>query len=100
MRNLSAILLVAGGGLLSSCDMVLDAHQWQGWVYPNKNALTNDIPLGKFSSLAECRDSAKKLISYLPRQAENGSEISADYECGRKCRPIGDGMNMCAETLR
>lgn len=100
MRKLGAILLIAGGTLLSSCDTALDANQWQGWVYPNKSELTNDIPLGRFSSLAECRDSAKKLISFLPSQGENGSEISADYECGRKCRPVDDGMSICDETSR
>lgn len=71
---------------------------WQGWVYPNANDLTNDIPMGTFDSLEACRDaSTAKLYSLLGSSWQS----KGDYECGKNCRPFGgSGLNVCDVTER
>jgi hypothetical protein len=75
--------------------------EWQDWVYPDANNLTDDIPIGRFASLQDCRSSATRLIQRLDVQRdENGDELNGDYACGFQCKPdnsIG-GLNVCERT--
>jgi hypothetical protein len=83
--------------LLTGCEQHLD---WQGWVYPDRNNLADDIPIGSFSTVGQCAASAKAVIVRLEeRRDEDGEPIRADYECGYKCKP-GDvvGGNVCEKT--
>lgn len=87
---------------LSGCDMLKEYHpEWQGWVYPDENNLTDDIPIGRFATLQDCRATATQLVRRLgERRDENGDEITGDYECGFQCKPdngIG-GLNVCERT--
>lgn len=85
--------------LLSACE---DFNpQWKGWVYPDASFLPDDIPIGRFSSLEECRASARALQERLAeRQHLNGEAIAGDYECGYQCKPDGGlgGLNVCEKT--
>lgn len=96
MKQLFLILVVA---FVAGCDK----PQWQGWVYPDRNDLTDDIPIGAFSTLGQCGASAKAIIIRLEeRRDEDGELIQGDYECGYKCKPdagIG-GLNLCEKTER
>ena len=82
---------------LGACDQA----PWQGWVYPNKDDLTDDIPIGRFPTLEQCRQSA---TTVLERQNlfQDGEKIQGDYECGYKCKPEGggSGLNICEKTER
>ncbi len=85
--------------LVSACDDL--NPQWKGWVYPDASFLPEDIPIGRFESLEECRASARVLIERLAeRRHPNGEEIIGDYECGYQCKPDGDlgGLNVCEKT--
>ena len=83
--------------VLCSCDQA----PWQGWVYPNRSNLTDDIAIGRFATLEQCRASAREI---LDRQNifEDGEKIEGDYECGYKCKPDGgeSGLNVCEKTER
>lgn len=75
--------------------------QWKGWIYPDAADLTEDIPLGRFTSLEECRASAIKLLWRLPEPTFlNGVRIIGDYECGYHCEVDEDmgGLNVCEKT--
>ena len=95
MRFAAALLLLA----LSGCDNA----RWQGWVYPAASDLTDDIPIGRFTSLDQCRASAKAVLTRTEeRRDEDGEPIKGDYECGFKCKPDGGlgGLNVCEKTER
>jgi hypothetical protein len=82
--------------LLAGCDQGVE---WNGWVYPNGGDLTRDVPIGKFSSLEECRTSARTLLANF--NIYDGEEkIEGDYECGFKCKPDTEmgGINVCEKT--
>lgn len=84
---------------LASCD---DFNpRWKGWVYPDANFLSDDIPIGRFSSLEECRAASRAILQVTAeRQYPNGGEIIGDYECGYDCEAdesIG-GLNVCQKT--
>ena len=83
---------------LAGCDARAD---WKGWVYPDHNNLTDDIPIGAFVSLEECRKSASKILDRL-NIYEDGEKIEGDFECGFKCKAEGGigGLNVCEKTER
>jgi hypothetical protein len=84
-------MLVLILGLSPGC-----SDTWEGFVYPNKNDLTQHRNLGSFSSLEACRAAAKGLLASL-HALERG-----DYECGKNCddgSQLG-GIEVCKETLR
>lgn len=98
------LLIVLACLALSSCG---NSTPWQGWVYPDKDDLTDYIPMGSFSSLEECRISAKHAIRILSEAEQRTQDSDAsyeplaqDYECGYKCRPDAGGLNVCESTER
>lgn len=85
--------------LLTACQK----PEWKGWVYPNRSDLADDIPLGAFETLEQCRASALAVLERTQeRRDENGDEIVGDYECGFQCKPDGGlgGLNVCKKTER
>jgi hypothetical protein len=95
MRQLLPVLALA----LSACEQ----RDWQGWVYPDRNNLADDIPIGAFSTLNQCGASARAVLIRLEeRRDEDGEQIIGDYECGYKCKPDGGlgGLNVCERTER
>ncbi len=83
--------------MLTGCDQA----PWKGWVYPNGADLTDDIPIGAYSSLEECRKSARNILDRLNTH-EGGEKVQGDYECGFKCKAdegLG-GLNVCEKTER
>lgn len=85
--------------LLAGCDRA----PWQGWVYPSASDLTDDIPIGRFDSLEQCRGSAKAVLARTEERRDgDGEAIKGDYECGYKCKPDGgmSGSNVCEKTER
>jgi hypothetical protein len=82
---------------LAGCDQA----PWKGWVYPNGVVLTDDIPIGAYSSLEECRQSARNILARL-NTYEDGEKVQGDYECGFKCKADGGlgGLNVCEKTER
>lgn len=93
MRRTAFFVLLA----LCGCEQ----REWQGWVYPAAYDLTDDIRIGHFKSLEECRASAKAiLVRTEERQDEDGEPIKGDYECGYQCKPDGGmgGLNVCQKT--
>lgn len=99
-RMLGAGVAILSALSLSGCDKLGAQDQWQGWVYPDKDALVVSIPMGKFESLEQCRSSAETAIRYLEERTLAGKTVKADYECGLNCEPMSGGLNMCAQTLR
>ena len=71
-------------------------NQWEGFVYPDKNDLTNHIGIGSYTSLEECRASAMSAL------AKVSSPERGDYECGLNCKPDGGrgGLKVCEDTLK
>jgi hypothetical protein len=79
---------------LSGC-----SQEWRGFVYPDKSNLSKHIEIGKFDSLAKCRDASMGKLQMM------GKRYEGDYECGLNCRPLKnfDGtsdMNICEKTER
>lgn len=87
---------IAVGVLLAgaACDNLIDP--WRGWVYPNKHDLTDDIALGKFRTLEQCRASAREVMQRTQGEGEG------DYECGYQCKHDGTlgGLYICRQTVR
>ena len=78
-----------------------NSARWQGWVYPVASDLTNDIPIGRFSSIEACRASATSILALTnERRDEDGEPIKGDYECGYNCKPDGGlgGLNVCEKS--
>jgi hypothetical protein len=65
-------------------------EEWSGFVYPNKNNLTNHRAIGNFSSLEQCRSASVSLI-------KNSKWRNADYECGLNCNRSSLPM-ICEKT--
>jgi hypothetical protein len=63
--------------LLSGCD----EDKWEGYLYPDKDNLTNHIKTGEFGTLEECRNTT---ISH----AHAANYNNFDYECGLNCKYI------------
>ena len=94
--RLAAALLLLG---LSGCDQA----KWQGWVYPSASDLTDDIPIGRFATLEQCRASAKAILQRTEERLDEDREpVKGDYECGLNCKPDGGigGLNVCDKTER
>jgi hypothetical protein len=71
-------------------------EEWEGFVYPNKNNLSEHINIGSYKSLEECRASAINALNRV-------SSVSAgDYECGLNCdsRSSTGGIKVCEKTER
>ncbi|WP_298697396.1 hypothetical protein [uncultured Brevundimonas sp.] len=84
-RLLSLLMLVS----LMACGERAD---WKGWVYPNRDDLTSDVPLGRFTSLEECRATATEALFAL-------KALQGDYECGFKCKLRPElGLSVCERT--
>lgn len=70
--------------------------EWEGFVYPNKNNLSEHINIGSYDSLEECRASAINVLNKI------SSSSLGDYECGLNCKSKSgmDGIKVCEETSR
>ena len=71
-------------------------EEWEGFVYPNKNNLSEHINIGSYKSLKECRVSAINALNKI-------SSVSAgDYECGLNCESKSSmgGIKVCEKTER
>ena len=99
-RILRTRLLVFPAVLLSlnGCGTNSD---WSGWVYPDRNSLTDDIPIGSYATLEDCRKSARNILERLKKTPDNAS-VAGDYECGFKCKADSGlgGINVCEKTER
>ena len=84
--------------MLGGCDRA----SWQGWVYPDRNDLSDDIPIGAFDTLEQCGAAARTILKRLDVRDEDGEQVVGDYECGYKCKPEGGagGLNVCEKTER
>lgn len=71
-------------------------EEWEGFVYPNKNNLSEHIDIGSYKTLEECRVSA---INALNRTS---SVADGDYECGLSCESRNgmSGYKVCEKTER
>lgn len=71
-------------------------EEWEGFVYPNKNNLTEHINIGTYKSLEACRASAIDALN------KTSSASAGDYECGLNCelRSGMSGIKVCEETER
>jgi hypothetical protein len=83
------LLMVIVLGILSGCSK----EEWTGFVYPNKNDLTEHRNIGTFSSLEQCRDSALSRMS-------SSNWFNGDYECGLNCENSSYGGMLCDKTLK
>jgi len=86
--------------VLTACDR--PAPEWKGWVYPNAAFLPDDVPLGSFATLEECRASARSAVMHFEERLVDGEVVKADYECGFGCRADGGlgGLNVCERTVK
>jgi hypothetical protein len=91
MSNPYLASIIATFILLIGCDNPF-TKDYQLFVYPNRNDLTNHIEVGHFDSLDDARDQAGYYMSKYP----NG-----DYEIGINCKKgkYGD-LWVCKETIR
>ncbi len=71
-------------------------EEWEGFVYPNKNNLSEHINIGSYKSLEERRASAINALNKI------SSMSAGDYECGLNCesRSGMDGIKVCEKTER
>jgi len=67
--------------------------EWTGFVYPDRNNLTQHIEIGTFKKLEECRN-----VAILTMQ-NNGWATKGDFECGLNCNSSTMPM-ICKETSR
>jgi hypothetical protein len=92
MKHFRIITLIFVAIALSGCFK----NEWEGFVYPNKNNLSDNINIGVYKSLEECRASAINALTKI-------SSVSAgDYECGLNCevRSSMNGIKVCEKTER
>jgi hypothetical protein len=64
------------------------SERWEGFVYPNKNALTTHLYIGNYTSLEDCRRSAQWNLAAM------GKSSLGDYECGLNCEPIKGAIDL------
>ena len=71
-------------------------EEWEGFVYPNKNDLTEHINIGTYKSLEECRASAVRALNKI------SSLTAGDYECGLNCESNSDfgDIKVCEKSER
>lgn len=78
--------------VLTSLTACGERADWKGWIYPNRDDLTSDVPLGRFTSLEECRATATEALFAL-------KSYEGDYECGFKCKLRPElGLDVCERT--
>ena len=78
-------------GESSLLDYVFSEETWWGVVYPDRDNLLYDIPLGYFDSRGECLNRTRSIAATYP---------NAQYECGRNCELSPNGIMMvCEETV-
>jgi len=68
-------------------------EQWDAFVYTGDDLLTHETIRG-FTTVEFCRKAAKDRLSQA-RPDGGGS-----YECGYKCEPLTEDMNICEETKK
>lgn len=92
MRQCSLTIIIVCSLILSGCLK----DEWEGFVYPNKNNLSEHISIGSYGSLEECRASAINALNKI------SSVHDGDYECGLNCKSkSGMGaIKVCEETSR
>ena len=75
-----------------------EPNDWRGWVYPDAADLTQDIMLGSFKSLDQCRAAALR----VGQELKTNTGVAFDYECGRNCEMDEElgGLYVCEETVR
>ena len=83
------VLMVLILGVITGCSK----EEWSGFVYPNKNNLSDHRNIGTYSSLEQCRDAALSLMS-------SSNWFNGDYECGLNCKSSSYGVMVCDKTLR
>ncbi len=83
--RLRELIIVIAVLLISACGK----DTYDGYVYANKNNLSDSLYIGKFENLTDCRDSA------LAKLEEISSSQEGDYECGLNC----DG-SLCEDTVK
>ena len=91
LGTIKKIILIVSVLCLSSCNI----DNWDGFLYPNKNDLTEHINVGKFDTLAQCRSAVAR---YVQENSIRANQF--DYECGKNCRGSSTGLSICEETLR
>ena len=71
-------------------------EEWEGFVYPNKNNLSEHINIGSYKTLEECRASAINVLN------KTSSVAAGDYECGLNCESESgiSGFKVCEKTER
>jgi hypothetical protein len=71
-------------------------EEWEGFVYPNRNNLSEHINIGTYKSLEECRASAVSTMNRI------SSMTAGDYECGLNCesRSGMSDIKVCEQTER
>ena len=72
------------------------SERWDGFVYPNKNDLSNHIAIGTFESIESCRESATRTLNSI------SSTQRGDYECGLNCKTqsLQTDLKICDETSK
>ena len=75
---------------VSSCAQ----DEWQGFIYPNRNDLTDHVSVGSFETLEQCGRAAR---SELMRISSLGA---GDYECGLNCDAWRGFPVVCERTAR
>ena len=81
------------GLILAAVVLAACSETWEGYVYPNRNNLSNHVAVGTHQSLDECRAAA---INTLNRVS---SVSRGDYECGLNCKSNGS-LRVCKRTER
>ena len=65
---------------------------YQGFIYPDRRNMIDDITIGVFHELQQCREVAIEIIA-------RSGWTKADYECGKNCRGKTKPF-ICEETPR
>ena len=93
--------LLAIAAVLTACGK---SYPWEGFIYPKTGTMPDDLRIGRFATLEECRAASLAVLSKTT--SEQGT--TPDYECGLNCR-IDDSfqaepgqlpMRMCEETSK
>lgn len=101
MTRRTAFFIVALGlaTLVQGCGGS-EAGDWEAFVFPNRGDLDQEIQIGPFESLVQCREAAQGRLEEL-EAGESGT-----YECRKNCREVirdGEkipGMIDCEEISR
>ncbi len=86
------VRLVTLAILLSGCSAQPEPT-WTAFVYPNGTMYQPTIILEGFDTLKNCQ-AATRIVLNL-----SGNREGASSECGFKCKPYLNGVQMCEETV-